>query len=256
MLNKIFRKIPHLFVRVQIRMCEKKFYGNGHTLRYLYFPSSRSKVLAVIFSAFPGQGKKAGYNLVSTLNGVAVNRLYLLDNFGYQGRGSYYLGENGDMFLPPMVDEVIRKYSAGMDKRAFIGSSKGGTAALLYGIRLMADEVIMGAPQYYIGAYLTEKQDHIPLMKGVAGNCSNGQIERLDDLLPNLIRQSALSDKKPLMVLHYSKEEPTYPLHIHPMVDDLTANGFSIEEDIESYTDHISVASYFPQLVKKRLIFD
>ena len=66
-------------------------------LRYLLQTSRLSDTLVVCFSGF-GNGGVAKYNYISTLKSVNANKLFILDDFGYNKQGSYYLGENGDWF--------------------------------------------------------------------------------------------------------------------------------------------------------------
>lgn len=247
MLRKMTSKIKHLRARFYIQRHEQVFQNGSRTIKYLYCPYKQSKSLAVIFSAFPAEGKSAGYNMVSTFSGTHVNRLYILDAFGYQKRGAYYLSENGDFFIPPLVSALVQKYREGMEQTVFLGSSKGGYAALYYGLLLGADKIIAGAPQYFIGGYLIEKPEHIPNMDAIAGNHSPDAVQQYNKILPELINTKQSNNNQEI-IIHYSPAEPTYEKHIVHLIRDLSAKGFCVFEDTAEYENHSDVSRFFPKL--------
>lgn len=252
-LKRCFLKLKHLKIRGYIIKKEKTFEKDGKTVKYLYCQSKNSKNLAVVFSAFPAVNKGAGYNMVSTFMDIKINKLFILDDFGYKKRGAYYLSENGELFIPPLVDELLKKYMYGMDKVYFLGSSKGGTAALFYGLRTKGvDFILSGAPQYYIGDYLTCKPEHFPILDAMAGSHDDRAVEEYNKIIPKVVNECELCEK-PKVLIHYSKSEPTYISHIEKLINDLKKNNFNVIEDIENYTAHSDVSKFFPNLCKKYL---
>lgn len=249
------KKIKHLIARVHILCHQKTFEKNGRRIKYLYEPGQNNNVLVVIFSAFPAiNGKSSGgYNMVSTLHGIRCSRLFILDRFGYNGVGTYYLGEKGEFNVYELASALIKKFSEGRTKTIFLGSSKGGTAAIYYGICLKADIVIAGAPQYYIGEYLTSKPEHIPIMDGIAGNHEKETVEYYNHIVPDMVNREK-SNGHTKIYIHYSPNEPTYHLHIKYLLEDLKNNGYSVMEDVESYTEHNDVARYFPEWCRKEIL--
>lgn len=63
-----------------------------------------------------------------------INQLFILDDFGYKQRGSYYLGENGDFFLVEEVCTLISgiKHRYKLSSILTAGSSKGGDGIVLW----------------------------------------------------------------------------------------------------------------------------
>lgn len=229
-------------------MSEKQY----KCIRYILKENRKSDTLIVCFSGFGNNGS-AKYNYIKTLQPVKCNQLFILDNFGYKKQGSYYLGENGKFFLPDMISNLIQEIQSKRNIKhiLMIGSSKGGTAALYYAIKLSADACIIGAPQYRIGDYLNT-DDHISILKGIMGNIDTESIERLNVLLYESI--SLAKPKKPLVYIHYSPKEHTYPEHIRDLLVDLKRNSYTVYQDANyDYTDHKSVAKYFPQYLHKIL---
>ena len=219
-------------------------------IKYIY-TSNNSDVLIVSFSGFPGCGRKPTFNYMRTLQDVKANKLFLLDDFGYPNDlGSYYLGENGNWFLPQEISELIDKIVAKKNimTKIMIGSSKGGTSALQYAIRCKAQYAIIGAPQYYIGNYLNTEELR-PIMRSICGDTSEDTVARLNQLMSELIKENETLDK-PTVFVHYSPQEHTYPEHIKDMIVDLQASGYPVKEDNDySYTDHNDVAKFFPKIL-------
>lgn len=75
--------------------------------------------------------------------------MFILDDFGPNERGSYYLGENKNFYIEELVINLLEEIQAEFNfkKKIFIGSSKGGYAALYFGTKTYADCIICGAPQ-------------------------------------------------------------------------------------------------------------
>ena len=246
MIEKCIKKLRSAYLRLYIPMTEKKY----ERVRYLLQTNRLSETLVICFSGF-GNGSSAKYNYINTLKTVNVNKLFILDDFGYNKQGSYYLGENGDWFLPDMIIGLIKKIKAERKIKhlVMIGSSKGGTAALFYAIRLFADSCIIGAPQYYIGDYLNTNE-HRSILQGIMGNTDCESIDKLNMLLPESI--SAENIRKPLVYIHYSPNEHTYPEHIADMIIDLEKNGYTVYQDANyDYKDHACVAKHFPHYLHR-----
>jgi len=92
-----------------------------------------------------------GYGSYSThFQHEGWNVLSPYDNFGYENRGSWWLGEDGDFFLKDLlqklIKEVSQKYNS-EDKIYFYGSSMGGYGAILHGILSNARAVYSNVPQ-------------------------------------------------------------------------------------------------------------
>ena len=78
------------------------------------------------------------------------NVLAPLDNFGYLGKGSWWLGENGNFFLRDLLQKLIKEVSIKYNCENniyFYGSSMGGYGAILHGILSNARAVYANVPQ-------------------------------------------------------------------------------------------------------------
>lgn len=225
--------------------------STGYNVHYLYRPG-KTDDLVVVFSAFAA-GLKPTYNYVRTLWGHTDAHLLFIrvDFVNLPSGGAYYIGNKGDSHGRNAVLSLIRhireKSSA---KRVIgVGSSKGGTAALLFGAMLPMDAVIIGAPQYYIGTYMREhKPDSLALLASSGGNVMDEDVAWLDNLVPRAIRACG---KKPAVHIHYSDREHTYPEHIADMLRDLQTCGYEVREDVADYEKHTDVYKhYIPYLTR------
>ena len=80
------------------------------------------------------------------------NTIKPLDQFGFESKGAWWLGENSDPFVMNLLEKVVleskQKLELESDAELFIyGSSMGGYGALLHGARLGAKAVYANVPQ-------------------------------------------------------------------------------------------------------------
>lgn len=136
----------------------EKIFSSVHPIKY-YFEKAKlnnKDKLIIIFSAFStGEAK---YNYISTLKTCDCNKLFILDDFG--SKGTYYLGLKGDFNIETsvmsLISYIMSKNNILFSNVISVGSSKGGSAAIYYGLKYNFGNVIAGAPQYKIGTYLSD----------------------------------------------------------------------------------------------------
>ena len=225
--------------------------SHGYDVHYLYKPGT-SDDLVVVFSAFAA-GLKPTYNYVRTLWGrTDAHLLFIRDDFvNLPSGGAYYIGNKGDSHGRQAVLSLITRIreKAGAKRVFGVGSSKGGTAALLFGCMLPMDAIIIGAPQYYIGQYMAEyKPDSLALLASSNGSVMAEDIAWLDAYVPRAVKECKAP---PAVHIHYSDQEHTYPEHIADMLRDLKSCGFHITEDVADYAKHTDVYKhYIPYLTR------
>ena len=225
---------------------------SGRKIKYIYNRYPESKGLVVVFSAF--SEPPARYNYIGTLKNLRENKLFILDDWGrIDYPGVYYLGWNGDYILKEEVIDFIKSITMriGSDCRlTMLGSSKGGWCALYYGLRMGADTIIAGAPQYYLGNYL-DCDFHKETFDIMMGDDKLKNKDILNNLLPNVIRSCR---NRINVFLHYSECEHTYYNHIKDLCDDLSENdSINLYTDIQHYNSHGEVGCFFPFFVKNLL---
>ncbi len=204
------------------------------------------------FQAFSDKG--ARYNYVRTIRDFDANRLYIKDDFGKNHRGNYYLGCNGKFSVERSVYELIDKYikKCNARKLIFIGSSKGGYAALNFGIHYKCSEMIIAAPQYYVGTYLNSDKFMVNLEDIVGKNVTGDMIGQLDRRLKEKIKNDTMGGTQRVYI-HYSDREHTYEEHVKDLLEDLSARGIQICENVGNYTEHTDLRYYFPEYLRQCL---
>ncbi|UPA31293.1 hypothetical protein L0P85_03945 [Terrisporobacter glycolicus] len=249
-MNKVKKCYDYIYNRLYLIIKEKKYVQEDIELKYI-FEEHQSDVLCIVFSACTRKGIKARYNYIRTLKKYKVNKLFILDDYGYDSRGVYYLGKDSKFDIEKVVENLIKKikHETNAKKCIFLGSSKGGYASLYFGMNFNDSIIIAGAPQYYLGEYLKgEANCHI--LEYIMGDKSEASINYLNQLLPQKINNSTEKFK---IYIHCSKEEHTYKNHISYLIYDLKENNHNVESEILNYHDHNEVGLYFPKYLCKVL---
>lgn len=162
-------------------------FGKKNVKYTFYEPDNTSDKLLVIFSAMmPSYSYK--YNYYSTLKDVEAHQLYIKDDAGEYG--NYYFGNNKNVDFETevmsLIMNIIRKHNISFEKVTLIGSSKGGTAALYYGLKYGFQNVISGAPQTQIGNFVLSEAPHSDVGKVVSGGEDEGDRLYLNNKFTNL----------------------------------------------------------------------
>ena len=171
---------------------EKTFEAEEEKIHYLFY--KKTNILAVVFSAVDRRGPH--YNYLSTLNGLPVSRLYIKDDF--IPSGDYYLGRNMTFNVEKAVVELIQKCADELhaEKIIFIGSSKGGYAAVNFASEFKNSIVIAGASQYILGDYLLEVQYLHDVFFDVCGADDEKAVQFLNERLRNKISKNIIYTMK------------------------------------------------------------
>ena len=130
-------------------------------LHYLFYPCTGSCFLSVGFQAI---NTRPLYNYIKPLQGLPVHRLYIRDWMGGDEltHSSYYLGPNKTLTIADacqrLITEYCEKYNIEPENTIFLGSSKGGYAALYHGLAFGAGHIVVGSPQTRLAAFLVHEQ--------------------------------------------------------------------------------------------------
>ena len=255
MTKNIFERILNrIYTAWIVPLREKKYYGDvqKEPLKYLFFPK-KSSILVVGFQAF--HDTEARYNYVSTLRGCPVSRLYIKDDSASDGRGSYYLGRHGTYSVETLCAELIDRCAkaCGATKLVFIGSSKGGYGALNFGIRYPGSDMIIAAPQYYLGNYLNSGRNRSALVDILGReDYSAAEFEQLNFRLKERILADPFAASQTVH-LHYSDSEHTYQEHVRERLLDREAAGITVRRDVGHYTAHEDLRYFYPAYLKREV---
>lgn len=251
LVNRIIGNLKTWILRIRVAAQEKKYSGNGIEVKYIFKRKQDSRRLIVVFSAFAGHEVKARYNYLRTLKHVQENQLYILDDFGYHQVGSYYLGDSCKLYEADLLTELIRKIASkcNADEIIYAGSSKGGSAALIYGFKNNADHILIGSPQYHLGEYLSENEYHEKIRDAIIGGTKYDK-SWLDALVETCMKNS---DKKSVVHLMYSSKEASYERDVSCLIDDMIRNGIRLEAVDAGYESHGDTGVYFSAYLKDQL---
>ena len=135
-------------------------------------------------------------------------------------------------------------------KRAIL---KGGTAALMFGLKMHFDYLIIGACQYRIGTYMNcpYHRKSLEMLTGMQ-EISNAEIQKLDSFTKNVVNENKECEKTRIY-FHYSINDHTYEEQISELLSDLKNHRYLMVEEIKDYEEHNDVAKFFPLFLKKAL---
>lgn len=202
--------------------------------------------LCVSFSAI-GAPHNFTYNYRSSLAPVDAYRLYILDDFG--SRGSYYYADHRDESIFSAVQSFLREVASDLaispEDMVFIGSSKGGTAALAHGLRLGAGRILAGAPQCFPGAYLRGAAPEI--LEFIAGDGADSPAKWLDRMLPDAVENAR---GNPVIVLLVGEKDSHRHVHVEPFVRMAATAGLQVQALVVRNVTHADIGRAFGPYVK------
>lgn len=250
--KKIKKYYEFILTKIKILFSQKTFTDGKVRVKYMYKSVKNSKALIIVFSACTRKGVKARYNYVKTLSDFDCNRLFILDDWAADHRGSFYLGENFEFTEEKATNALIDKFVTlqKTDKVIFCGSSKGGYAALNFGLQRPNALIIAGGPQYHLYQYL--KAGNEAALEHIMGEYAKEKAMIIDNRLKHVIENDKFADTQSIY-LHYSDKEHTYHEHIADLIMDIGEKGIRLKKDIADYSDHSLISLFFPDFLKKTI---
>lgn len=130
-----------------------------------------------------------------------------------------------------------------------MGTSKGGTAALYYGLKNSVNQIVIGACQYRIGSYVAAFPD---IFKGMTSHEVNAKdVDEMDRIMPKMLRL-AMKDSTTIHLIH-SSSEPTYERDIKYLIKDLNESGVRWTEYECGFENHEEIGKHFIPIAKNIL---
>jgi len=249
------RAVNHFYTKWQSFLHEKRYSAHGTRVKYMFYKEHKSNILLVSFPACAPNTAK--YNYMRTLLPFKCNKLFLLDDFGENHQGCYFVEDSVEKSVTDLLNAKIawceQSLCGGQKsqlKVIFIGSSKGGYSALNFSFLIPNVHVVIGAPQYYLGSYLDKPSTHCNL-RFIVKEVTEDKKERLNIRLKNRIKGSETMPNK--VYFHYSNVEHTYQEHVKDMIADLKERGVQIVEDVHTYPDHGGLKDFYPPFLVKTI---
>jgi hypothetical protein len=242
---KIKKYYEFLTTKVHLMLEQKKFRHDDVLLKYI-LKKKESDTLVIVLSSCTRKGIKARYNYMRTLKDFNVNQLFILDDFGEDKRGSYYIGHDFKFDEDAAVKALVEKIADEIHAKTliFCGSSKGGWAAVNFGLQFENSYVVAGGPQYFLADYLRDS-GNLSSLKHIVGEETKEKLEKVNAYLGDRVKNDPFIATQHIY-LHYSEKDHTYKEHIQYMLNDMKALGYDIKEDVEQYEDHSDISYYFP----------
>lgn len=168
-------------------------------LRYLLEPGEAPTALTVVFSSIREFGDFT-YDYYTALRGTDTAKLFILDDFGVQG--SYYHSNAREPGIFQSVQALIAQVTEhlGLSRSAVttMGSSKGGSAAMIHGYAAGVGRVLAGAPQTKIGHFT--RGHHPEVLRFLAGGAGPGDEAWANQILPRQLRNASPETRVSILV--------------------------------------------------------
>lgn len=196
---------------------EGTYLHDGVNVKYKYRKAiGDRRNLIVIFSGFRDRGT---YDFDGgPVTGVRGNILWIMDEFS--DNFAYYLCKDLDFEVEratvSLIHQAIQYLDISPDQCAVAGFSKGGSAALYYGIKYNYGAILATVPQMHIGSYV--KKNWPEVFKAMTKDGSTAECEYLDSLLPNLLREDINLARN--VYLFSSESDPQHTENIEPYVSE------------------------------------
>lgn len=206
-------------------------------------PDDPDDELVFVFSALSDPGVFT-FNYRRPLAGSRSPRVFVLDDFREQG--VYFLAENRSLRVFDAVQEFIRGRvaEAGVSpyRVRFVGTSKGGTGALIHGLTFGSGTIVIGAPQWNIGTFLATP--HPGMVRAIAGGRTDADVAWLNAQTDRIVAESTFRGTVTVLV---GERDHHWEGHVQPMVRALRARDVVTHVLLGRGTQHGDIGPAFSQ---------
>ncbi|EKS1844931.1 alpha/beta hydrolase [Cronobacter sp. JZ38] len=197
-------------------MSEQTEIVNGVQIKYRFKKRKYdTQHMLFIFSGFGGAGMFT-YDFANALQDCPAYVVWIKDDFN--DACTYYLCQNNDFSVEQAVITFIENMLAryGLDKTqcTLAGFSKGGSAALWYGLKYAFKNIVATVPQFHIGSYAQKNWPEV--FTHMTGDKSEASAHRLDTLLPCQLSADTAFDKN--IYLLTSEADCQYESEVKPYI--------------------------------------
>ncbi|MFF4245849.1 hypothetical protein ACFYY2_15420 [Streptomyces sp. NPDC001822] len=169
--------------------------------------------LVVVFANFAAPEDYGWSNGV--FDGLRSNILWIRDQF--DGHNSYYLCKGMDFGLErsvvTLISNVMNSLGLTPDQCTMWGGSKGGSAALYFGLKYGFRNIVSIVPQFRVGTYLSK---HTKVAEYMMGQVTDANVHILDNVIPDLIRAGA--NRGANIYVLSSPQDEQYPVQVEPFL--------------------------------------
>ena len=196
---------------------EKNFIFDSISVAHrLKLSESDRQHLLIVFSGFRFP-IMTGYDFSGDVHkGYKGHILWIKDDFN--DLCTYYLCRNMEFSIEnaviALINDTLKQCGLQKNQCTLAGFSKGGTAALYFGIKYGFTNILSTVPQFNIGSYVSKNWQKAA--KHMMREVSDKNIKLLDMLLPNLVDNDKVLDKN--IYLFSSRADIQYQTEIEPNV--------------------------------------
>lgn len=224
---------------------------NSEDIHYLFEKVDNSDHLIVSFHGFNTVFYQTSYENMGILKNVNASKLFLLDDYDINGR--IYLDKNRKDSLQQNISSLILDISSelGIQKENIImlGASKGGTAAIYYGMRLSVGNIIAMSPPIYLSIWKSWKPYSQVFYKNIPGNCVDDDMY-MDSILENIVLQN---DKSTLLHFLCISNDIYFKGYFKKFENFLNAQNISYEITLKEGDGHSDLPKFVAPFINEKL---
>lgn len=197
---------------------EQTYTFENQSIKYFFQPSKQDrKHLLIVFSGF-GSESSVSYDFIGdSSEHCRSNILWIKDEIDKEC--TYYLCQNNNFYIErivvSLIDDKIKSIGINKSECTLMGFSKGGSAALYYGLKYDFKNIIASCPQTNIGSYVSKFWPHTA--KNMMGKTpSVEEIKHIDNLIPNLLSTDKELNRNIYLITSPNDEQ--YASEIEPYI--------------------------------------
>jgi hypothetical protein len=196
-------------------MLEKISVIDDIKIKYKFKPRKYdTRHLIIVFSGF-GSNTEFTYDFENALQISSANILWIKDDF--DNHCSYYICKNSKFNIEhavlKLITHTLNNLKLSKSECTLVGFSKGGSAALYYGLKYDFQNILITVPQMHIADYIAK--DWPETAKHMIGeDLLQTNHDALNSILPNLLNTDKNLNKN--IYLLTSKADTQYKTDIEP----------------------------------------
>ena len=232
-------------------MLENKFTAsNGIEITYKQKKNKFDfKHLIFVFSGFLNK-TPGNYDFINAMSDCPAEVIWINDSF--DNMYTYYLCVNMDFKIEEAIKEFmmqkIQERNLSYSQVTTTGYSKGGSAALYYGLSMGIKNIVTTVPQMKIGSYVANNWKEVASHM-MGEDYQNAHINYLDKLLVKTLKQE--KDFNRNIYLLTSESDIQYNTEIRPYLEDFAKyDNFNLMKSFSVFVrEHNQVTSHHTALL-------
>lgn len=219
------------------------FESHGVNVQYKTRTSKKDRRHLIVM--FSGIRPKRDYDLDgSAMSSSQASWLWIRDDF--DDEHAYYMCRSMDFSIEnaviALIEQRLEELNLSKDQCTLIGFSKGGSAALYFGLKYNFTNIVATVPQILIGSYNRDTRPHI--LAHMTRNGAEEDVAVLDSLIPGLIAADRYINRN--IYIWSSRADEEFASQIEPFLDSFKKySNFNVILSNSKLVDaHIEVTRY------------